>query len=853
MTTASISKLPQDLLNSRAWLVWRFVQKAPGKKPSKMPYYASGAIRGWPFGKHADEQPTDAQPHAPQGSELDRAHMVTYHEACAALASGRFNGLGLATFNDLGIVALDFDNCVQDGEVDPRVLAWVENSYAEISPSGTGVRAFFRGSLPSRKDTQPDNGGVSLEVFGNTGFVTVTGNVLPGHSMFGWDAVIAPVTPIVQALYESRFGAATDLFHSDAAGALAGLMPTMGWTIEQGRAYLFDCDATCDRDHWVKALAAWHHEFNGSDEALRLADEWSATGGPSYAGTKDVEGRWRSFGRNASSPITGRWLLKWRDECLARKRYRRVDEWVAKIKETTDQYALREQVAKDIAKDPDLGEPEREQLAQALLDTFKSLGVKYPIKMCREMIAPKREHKNRQQNDLPDWLRSWVYVTDEDNFYRMDSDEWLSMQSFNAKFNRLMPVNEEGVLIKNAAWTVLEDYQLKSVTRGIYLPWAGPVFDLDGVECVNTYRPSSVPQAADEISASGRVAINLVIRHLNLLCGGRQEVVSNLLAWMAHNVQKPGVKIRWTPLVKGVEGDGKTLLGTIMSAVLGRPNVKQISPKVLGTDFSDWAHGACVGVLEEIKLTGHNRHDILNALKPFITNDQVAVHPKGSAEFNVINTMNYMAFTNHTDALPLGETDRRWYIVFTPFSTTEDMHAAIRVLGEGDSGAYFDKLYAAIAAHVGDLRRWFLDYAIPASFKPNGSAPDTEEKHLMIAMSASPEEDAVREAISEKGVGVSDLVLSSSCLNDLIRAASPEISLQTTTMNRVLAKVGWTKFPKKLKWRGRSHHIWTRGSVTQNNDTLREILDKTLESVVEGFEGSNSEVDLFALEPQKDQ
>jgi hypothetical protein len=32
--------------------------------------------------------------------------------------------------------------------------------------------------------------------------------------------------------------------------------------------------------------------------------------------------------------------------------------------------------------------------------------------------------------------------------------------------------------------------------------------------------------------------------------------------------------------------------------------VKQISPKVLGTDFSDWAHGACIGVLEEIRLAG---------------------------------------------------------------------------------------------------------------------------------------------------------------------------------------------------------------------------------------------------------
>lgn len=838
--------LPTDILNAKAWLVWRLVQKPGQKKPSKMPYYASGAMRGWPFGKPDDDNPTEQQPHAPQGSELDRQHMVTYAQACAALSTGRYAGVGLATFSDLGVVALDFDACVREGEVDPRVLKWVEGTYAEISPSGTGVRAFFRGSLPSRKDTQPDNGGVSLEVFGNTGFVTVTGNVLPEHVMWGWDSLVAPLSTAVLQLYESRFGMiGMGLSSGDSMNALMNLSPKLGWTLDQARAYLFDCDAQCDRDHWLKTLAALHHEFDGSDDALKLADEWSATGGSSYAGLKDVQGRWNSFGRNQTSPITGRWLLKWRDECLTRKRYKLVDDWKLKIKETTDEFTLRERLCPQIVADANLGDMEREQLAQALMDAFKSLGSKYPIAQCRKLVTPKHSHKSHQQNDLPDWLKPWVYVTDEDKFYRMDSDEWLSMQSFNAKFNRMMPTDEDGNIIKNAAWTALEDYQIKSVTRGIYLPWAGETFDLYGVDCVNTYRPSSVPEAADSISASGQGAINLVIRHLNMLCGNRQDVVNNLLAWMAHNVQKPGVKIRWTPLVKGVEGDGKTLLGTIMSAVLGHPNVKQISPKVLGTDFSDWAHGACVGVLEEIKLTGHNRHDILNALKPFITNDQVAVHPKGSAEFNVINTMNYMAFTNHADALPLGETDRRWYIVFTPFTAKEDMWEAIRKLGEGDTGAYFDKLYGAIAAHVGDLRRWLVDYPIPATFKPNGSAPDTEEKHLMIAMSVSPDEDAVQEAIEEKGVGVTDTVLSSSCLTDVLRNTSPELNLQTTALNRMLVKLGWTKLPKKLKWRGKTHSAWTRGVATQNADELRAMLDKTYEQTVVGFESSESEVDLF--------
>jgi P4 family phage/plasmid primase-like protien len=98
--------------------------------------------------------------------------------------------------------------------------------------------------------------------------------------------------------------------------ALMALQPTLGWTIAELRDYLADCDANASRDNWLHALMAAHHEFGGSADALEVVNAWSATAAK-YAGRNDVEERWRSFGRNGSSTITGRWLLKWRGECLA--------------------------------------------------------------------------------------------------------------------------------------------------------------------------------------------------------------------------------------------------------------------------------------------------------------------------------------------------------------------------------------------------------------------------------------------------------------------------------------------------------------------------------------------------------
>ena len=50
-----------------------------------------------------------------------------------------------------GIVGVDCDNCIGvGGDIDGEVMRWIQrfNSYAEISPSGRGVRIFCRGTMP---------------------------------------------------------------------------------------------------------------------------------------------------------------------------------------------------------------------------------------------------------------------------------------------------------------------------------------------------------------------------------------------------------------------------------------------------------------------------------------------------------------------------------------------------------------------------------------------------------------------------------------------------------------------------------------------------------------------------------
>lgn len=837
MSTFTPPVVPAALASLRNWLVWRLVPVEGGGKPRKIPYYASGPAR----------------PNL-QGTPEDRAQLVTFAEAVAAVERSQswerpYTGVGFAPLPDTNVVALDFDNCVEDGVLAPHVEPICAGTYTEFSPSGRGVRAFFLGSLQSKKDVPPNmKGPWAIEVFGHNGFVTVTGNVTPTCEMFGWNTEVAYLTPAVFDMYRSRGWDPTargDLVDTDGAALMAITQP-VGMTHAQIAALLADLPTDLDYDTWLGVGQSVHQETQGSDEGFRLWDNWSRLS-PKYTTEEYGRQRWKSFGRYTGPQRTMRSVAKMAADERAKKKYVVADQWRAKIAECASEFELRERLCPQIVRDDTLGEEEREKLAHALSERFRGLGTKLPIGACRKMVQPHRAAKARSEDDLPDWARGWVYVTDDDKFYNPDTNSWLTLQGFNATFNRFMPTDESGEPIALASWTCLNQYGLPSLKAAMYLPWAAERFEWEGAWCVNTYRQASVPQAADSIGPEGHKAIETVKRHLRLLCGDRPEVIETYIHFLAHNVQKPGVKIRWAPLLKGIEGDGKSLIGTLLACVMGRPNVKNISPKVLGTDFTGWATGSCVAVLEEIKLHGHNRHDILNALKPYVTNDSVPVHKKGKDEFDIHNTTNYIAFTNYADALPLTDTDRRWWIVFTPFASEAEMAAAIRDLGFASTGAYFDELHDAINLHRAQLRRWLLDVVIPSSFKPNGRAPATEEKALMIAMSSTAEEEIVREIIAEAPLGVSGRVLSSSCVTTALLHRDTEVVLQTTALNRVLTKLGWTKVPKRLKWREQAHTIWIKGRMSVDPDVLRAELDATasLQKTADSPEGSQSVVDFF--------
>lgn len=69
------------------------------------------------------------------------------------------------------------------------------------------------------------------------------------------------------------------------------------------RAMLEHIDPEEGYSDWISVLMAIHHETDGSDEGLALADEWSSKGG-SYEGFASIEKKWASFDAGSNTPVT---------------------------------------------------------------------------------------------------------------------------------------------------------------------------------------------------------------------------------------------------------------------------------------------------------------------------------------------------------------------------------------------------------------------------------------------------------------------------------------------------------------------------------------------------------------------
>lgn len=461
-----------------------------------------------------------------------------------------------------------------------------------------------------------------------------------------------------------------------------------------------------------------------------------------------------------------------------------------------------------------------------------------------DMVKENKAEQEQQSENL-DWAKEWVKVKSLNKFFNKITGELYSHDDFNCLYDHLVP--EGKTAVKYA-------YKKGCIELAISMQYMPDSNDLlvsrDGKLFVNSYEPSSRPIATEEFTPDGKKAIELVRQHIRNIFGtqDRAETFEN---WIAHQAQNPGKILGWAPLIQGIEGVGKTFFCDLFKLMFGPKNVGVVGPTEVLNTYDGWAAEKMINVLEELRVHGANRYQVINKMKPYLTNQSIRISEKYIISHEVKNTANYIAFTNHKNCIPIHDNDRRWWVIFVNVNSIEEFEDRI---GKHHT-EYFNDLFGAIENHHKEILRFFEEYKITEEFKRTDRAPLTGEKMSMIAT----EEESLDglseiKAIIESGKYqfIHKDVISSSHLFSALEAIHPEFKgdFKTNKRSAVLNKLGFSKVPGGQAYvGGKLHSLWTTKAGLIGRKEATDILTQWNAS----FDGKDREkvVSIDSAKPKK--
>ena len=169
MEELEIQNVPAELRDLPQWVLWRY--EARDGKPTKQPFQVGGTL----------------------AKSNDQSTWNTFEAVCEAYFAGGYDGIGFVFSETDGLCGIDLDGCRDPAT--GKVSEWARQvivalgSYAEVSPSKTGVKVFARATwnCASHKRVVSDAAVVcdkvpAIEVYDRTRYFAVTGWRLEGSA-----------------------------------------------------------------------------------------------------------------------------------------------------------------------------------------------------------------------------------------------------------------------------------------------------------------------------------------------------------------------------------------------------------------------------------------------------------------------------------------------------------------------------------------------------------------------------------------------------------------------------------------------------------------------------------------------
>lgn len=383
-------------------------------------------------------------------------------------------------------------------------------------------------------------------------------------------------------------------------------------------------------------------------------------------------------------------------------------------------------------------------------------------------------------------------------FVNVLTGKHLSDKSFQKKFSHL---SEKGLI----ATKFIKNRSAGKVERLVYRPGETPGISPDGNNNVlNVWRDTGVVAKAGSCSA--------LTEHFELLVPDKSQR-DHLLNYLAHLVQKPGVKVKHVILIIGGQGIGKSAIGQLIARIVGKENAIVVGPSEAEDKYKARWGNRQVLIFEE--LMADNRLKFYNDVKPWITEEEHSVEEKYIQSYFASTPRGMFAFSNEHAPTRISADDRRFFVVRSPL--------------QKQSADYYNRLFRAIGGEELAAFKYQLLTRDISSFEPDAPPPMTEAKQELISDTKAPIENrledliAAREGIFQKALVSIDAVRSA--LREDYREKRPSTAAVTTALrslghNSLGGQVRLKDNSRPRLWVIRDHEKWASADAQQVREEM---------------------------------
>lgn len=299
-----------------------------------------------------------------------------------------------------------------------------------------------------------------------------------------------------------------------------------------------------------------------------------------------------------------------------------------------------------------------------------------------ELKGPSRVERRRQQQEencllqklgegamvpsaltLDEMLKHCVWIADGKfvAYVTVDRSLFLKFNEFRALTTQSKTEVKKGdktetLLVATADLWSADMRRISAMTR-TFRPGAELItFNPNGLRAANTWRPiQRWPSTVD---------ITPFIDQIKYMIDDPTEC-KNFLDWLAHIEQKPGQLPHYGYLLIATHtGTGRNWMGSLLARVfLGyvAPNVDLSA--LLNSQFNGELGGRVLAIVDEVQEGASDQHYRQGErLKSMVNAEMRKINDKYGLQYLEVNACRWLVFSNHENALPLTEQDRRFRV-----------------------------------------------------------------------------------------------------------------------------------------------------------------------------------------------